>query len=81
MSAILEIRERIEKTVARISEYEKALLLPGAPQSLMVSIRSLEKMRIELERDFAILAREEESQICRYRLLPQQGLRRACALA
>ena len=73
MSAIVEIRERIQNTVARIAEYEKASLLPGAPSSLGIAIRSLEKMQAELERDFARLAREDESQICRYRLLPQHG--------
>lgn len=75
MSAIVEIQERIQSTVARIAEYEKAALLPGAPASLAIGIRSLEKLKAELEQDFAKLARDEELEVCKYRLLPQQGIR------
>jgi hypothetical protein len=57
MSAIVELQDRIQDTVTRIAEYEKALLLPNPPRSLLMGIRSLEKLRAELESDFARLAR------------------------
>jgi hypothetical protein len=75
MSAIVEIQERIQSTVARIAEYEKAALLPGAPQSLLVGIRSLEKLKAELERDFERIAASDEIEVCRYRLIPSLGQR------
>jgi hypothetical protein len=70
MSAIVELQERIQDTVARIAEYEKAALLPNAPRSLLMGIRSLEKLKAELESDFAKLAAQDELEICKYRLLP-----------
>jgi hypothetical protein len=77
MSAIVELQQRIQDTIARIAEYEKAAALPRAPQSLFFGIRSLEKLKTELERDFARIAKDEELEICKYRLLPQQGTRPA----
>jgi hypothetical protein len=72
MSAIVEIRERIQGTIALIAEYERAALRPGAPASLSVNIRSLEKLKAQLEEDFQEIATNEEMDICRYRLLIDQ---------
>jgi hypothetical protein len=69
MSAIIEIQQRIEGTNALIAEYEKSALRPNAPPSLSINIRSLEKSKRELELDFEELARREELDVCRYRLL------------
>lgn len=69
MSAIIEIQERIQGTVALLAEYEKAALRPGAPASLRVNIRSLEKLSSQLEQEFHEIAAHEELDVCRYRLL------------
>src|SRR5437868_2058803 len=70
MSAIVEIRDRIQATITRIAEYEKAARAPGAPESIFIGIRSLEKQRAALEADFTRVAKDEELEICRYRLMP-----------
>ena len=75
MSALVEILDRIESTNERILQLEKAVLQPRAPASLRVSIRAMEKLRASLEQDFERLAMDEETEVCRYRLLPQQGER------
>ncbi|SPF43699.1 hypothetical protein SBA4_3090018 [Candidatus Sulfopaludibacter sp. SbA4] len=75
MSALAEIRDRIEKTVIRIAEYEKAAARPNSPLSLVANIRALEKVQASLEREFENLAHEEELEICRYKLLPEHGQR------
>src|SRR5438067_67376 len=75
MSAIVELQERIQGTILRLAEYEKAAKLPNAPRSLMMGIKSLEKLQAELEADFSKLARDEELEVCRYRLIPPSEAR------
>jgi hypothetical protein len=75
MSAIVELQQRIQSTVARIAEFEKAAAQPNSPPSLLANIRGLEKLLASLEYDFERLARSEELDICKYRLLPQAGER------
>jgi hypothetical protein len=75
MSALVELQERIQATVVRIKELERAARQPGAPRSLFVGIRSLEKIQAELEHDFAEVAKDEELGILKYRLLPEYGTR------
>lgn len=75
MSAILELQDRIQNTIALITQYEKAIAEPGAPSSLRVSIRGLQKLLASLEREFEKYAHEEELEICRYRLIPNQSER------
>jgi hypothetical protein len=75
MSAVAEILDRIESTNERVLQLERAALHPGAPASLRVSIRAMEKLKASLERDFERLAMDEETEVCRYRLLPKQGER------
>jgi hypothetical protein len=79
MSAIAEVRERIQLTVARIKQLEKAAAEPNPVASLFANIRGLEKVLQSLEEDFAQLARSEELEVCRYRLLPEPGQRPAMA--
>jgi hypothetical protein len=79
MSAIVEIQERIQNTVALIARYEKVAAQPNSPPSLRASIQGLEKLQESLEREFEKIAHDEELEICRYRLLPEQGERPALA--
>ncbi|MDQ2898892.1 MAG: hypothetical protein M3Y27_09805 [Acidobacteriota bacterium] len=69
MSALAEIQRRVQATVALIEQNERAAIQPGAPSSVFVNIRALEKLRRRLEREFDQLAREEELEVCRYSLL------------
>lgn len=81
MSALAEILDRIESTNERIIRLEEAAKFPNAPASVRVSIRAMEKLRASLERDFEQLAGQEETEICRYRLVPAQGHRSIGAIA
>lgn len=60
MSAIAEIQRRVQDTLALIQQYERQSQRPDAPQSIFANIRSLEKLRRKLERDFEEAARQEE---------------------
>src|SRR5258708_22949719 len=75
MSAIVEVQERIQLAVARLAQLHKAAGEPNPVASLFANIRGLEKMLASLENEFQRLARTEELEICRYRLLPEPGSR------
>lgn len=75
MSAIVELQERIQSTIALIAEHEKAALTLNPPPSLLVNIRSLEKLQSQLERDFERMAASLELEVCKYRLIPDYGHR------
>jgi hypothetical protein len=75
MSAVVEVQERLQETIRLIMECERAAVRPNAPRSLLVQIRSLEKVKDSLEREFEKYAAAEELEICRYRLIPQEGQR------
>jgi hypothetical protein len=69
MSTIANILQHIQETEALIAEYEGAALRPGSPSSLLVNLRSLEKLKRQLEREFEELAAREKMDVYRYRLL------------
>ncbi len=75
MSVIVELFDRIQGTNALIAEYEKAAVRPGAPGSLFAQIRGLQKLRDSLEQEFSKYARDDELEVCRYRLIPQANQR------
>lgn len=75
MSALVEIQERIQDTIRLIGECERAAARPNAPRSLFIQIRSLEKVKDSLEREFEKYAAAEELEICRYRLIPHERQR------
>jgi hypothetical protein len=75
VSALVELCDRIESTNLRIRESQKALRTPDAPKSILFTIRSLEKVLTDLERAFVNAAKDEELEVCKYRLIPELGLR------
>ncbi len=75
MSAIVELLDRIQGTNALIAEYEKAASRPGAPKSVSAQIRGLEKLKESLEQEFSKYARDDELEVCRYRLIPESTQR------
>jgi hypothetical protein len=73
MSALAEIQDRIQSTSALISQYESAIAgyKGQAPASLPANIRSLEKLRNRLEREFLEVAQDQQMEVYRYRLLEE----------
>lgn len=71
MSALAEIQDRIQSTNELIAQYERAIMeyRDKAPPSLSANIRALEKLCRTLEREFVEIAREQELEVFRYRLL------------
>ena len=81
MSAVVELRQRIESIGALIEEHERAALRKDAPPSLYANIRALEKQRRRLEREFEDIAAQERLDVYRYRLLLEADRRPLVALA
>lgn len=81
MTALVEIRRRIESTSALIAEQERSMAsaAPGEPNPLSVSIRALEKLRTRLEREFNEAAQEQEVEVYRYRILEAEAERTTLA--
>lgn len=71
MSALLHLKERIDETAELIVRYESALAEPGARSSLAVSLRSLHKLQQRLEEQFLAVAAEQEIEIYKYRVIPE----------
>ncbi len=71
MSALLELRNRIENTQALIVRHEEAAASTGAepPRSILISIRSLEKLKRRLESEYLEVAAQLEREVYRYRIL------------
>jgi hypothetical protein len=75
MSAVAELFDRIQETVALIEQYEKAAARPNAPRSLFAQIRGLEKFQRSLEKEFEQHAVADQLEMVRYSLLPADGQR------
>ncbi len=71
MSALLNIRDKIDQATEMIARHEAAMAKPNARSSLAVSIRSLEKLRSHLEEQFLEAAAESEIEVYRYRVIPE----------
>jgi hypothetical protein len=72
MSALVELRDRIQSTNALIMQYESSIAeIKGdaTPPSLLANVRSLEKLKRRLEAEFLEEASELELEVYRYRIL------------
>jgi hypothetical protein len=72
MSAILDIIERIQETEARIKDFERAVAENPNTPSLILSLRSFEKMQKRLEAEFEEVAAGEELELVKYRVFDAQ---------
>jgi Zn-dependent peptidase ImmA (M78 family) len=62
VSALVELKNRIQNTNALIAEHERVALEIGVqpPQSLLINIRSLEKLKKRLEAEYLSIAAQNE---------------------
>lgn len=73
MSAILDIIERIQETEARIKDFERAVAENPNTPSLILSLRSFEKMQKRLEAEFEEVAAGEELELVKYRVFDAEN--------
>ncbi len=81
MSVLANIQERLQKTVRMIAELEREI--PRYPEvaALRTNIRSLEKVKKRLEEEMLAEANAVGREVCRYRVLPEQGRAKLADLA
>jgi hypothetical protein len=68
MSALSELSRRVQSTTALIERHQRTLRA-DSPRSALANIRSLEKLRRKLEREFEETAQQEEVDVFYYRIL------------
>jgi hypothetical protein len=69
MSEIREIQEKLQDTNAAIARIERSIAANPHFPSLVANLRSLEKRREDLQRDFRAEAHRLEFHVCHYRVL------------
>lgn len=71
MSVLVELGEQISNTQSLIARHEAAAAGCGAelPRSLLINIRSLEKLKRKLEAEYLAVAASKELEVYSYRLL------------
>jgi hypothetical protein len=72
MSALSGLLQHIRETDALIADYERAALRPASPLSLLINLRSLQKLKSQLATEFEQLAMQQSMDVYRYRLLLDQ---------
>lgn len=73
MNALLSLRQQIADNQRRIASYERAIANdPGVP-SLTLALRSAVKHQESLEGEFQIVAASSGLDVCRYRMISEEG--------
>ena len=77
MSGLAEIQRRIQSTSALIAQHESVIATcpPDEPNPLSINIVGLQKLKRRLEAQFAEIAKEQELEVYRYRLIEDESER------
>ena len=74
MSVLANTQQKLMQTTALIAKEEQALATsPEFSRAIQSSIRSLEKMRVQLEHEFALAASRIGYDVCKYRLFSDEN--------
>ena len=81
MSALANIQERLQDTARMIAELDREIVRYPDVAALRTNIRSLEKVKKRLEEELLSEAGAMGREVCRYRILPEQGRAKLADLA